>query len=74
MLSKRELTAIKKALPDKGLHRVAERSGCSYATVQKVFLEPKRYNKNIIYAAISIIEDEKQEVEKLKLKIKEVVS
>lgn len=74
MLSKRELTSIKKALPDRGLHKVAERSGCSYATVQKVFLEPKRYNKEIIYAAIAIIEDEKQEMQKLKLKIKEIVS
>lgn len=74
MLTKKELTDLKKALPAGGLKKVAERSGYSYANVQSVLRDPKRYNSKIIYAAIAIAEEHKQELIEMKEKVKKAIS
>lgn len=75
MLTKRELTVIKKALPANGYQKVADKlSDVSKDSVRKVLSEPKRYNKAIIYTALAVIEEYKQEVSDVKNKIKEIVS
>lgn len=73
MLTKEELDELKKALPKKGLHRIAEQSGYSYATVQRSLCDPKRYNRQIIEATIQVVEQYKNEVAEQKLRLLEAV-
>lgn len=72
MLTKRELSAIRKALPIDGYKRIAEKAGVHSETVRKVLNEPKRFNQTVIGKALEVIEEFKSEVRSLKNQIKEV--
>jgi DNA-binding phage protein len=74
MITKRELTQIKKALPENGYQLIAEKAGTSKEAIRKVLSEPKRYNPTIIKTALSVIKDYKQEILALKTEIKEVTA
>jgi|GEM_PF-4979652 len=72
MLKKKELDALRKALPEKGMRRVAEKTGYSYYAVQKVLTDPARFKQEIITATLQVIEEYKQEIAEIKSKIKEI--
>jgi len=57
MLDKKALEALKKKLPKDGIQKVAERSGVSYESVKKILNTPERFNKDVIEAALEIVED-----------------
>lgn len=75
MLTKRELTVLKKALPADGYQKVADKLiSISKDSVRKTLNEPKRYNKEIITTALAVIEEYKQELSEIKSQIKEIAS
>ncbi|KAA8483731.1 hypothetical protein BDE36_1807 [Arcticibacter tournemirensis] len=75
MLSKRELTALKKQLPEGGYQKISERLGnVSAESVKKAFNDPKRYKRDIFFVALEIIQEEKEADEALKNKAKEVLA
>lgn len=74
MLNKRELASIRKALPDNSYTVIGERTNYSKETVRKVLNIPDRYNKEIIDAAIGLIEEFKQMVADQKNRIKQITA
>lgn len=75
MLTKRELQAIKRQLPEDGYQKVSDKlENVTKESVRKVLNDPSRYNKDVIYASLQVIEEHKNEVEALKNKVREVCS
>lgn len=73
MLTKKELNAIVKALPNKDYQKVADKlERVSAETVRKVLHEPKRYREDVIDAAFLVIEDHKAQVVQRKEKVKQL--
>lgn len=70
MLSKRELTKVRKQLPPNGYALIADKVLKSTEAVKKVLQDPDRYNKDVIDAAFVVIDNYKKEVEQQKQKIK----
>jgi hypothetical protein len=70
MLTKRELTRIRKALPKGGFDTIALSCNKSRASVIKILTDPKRYNKEVIYQALIEIEKFKEEIANQKAIIK----
>lgn len=73
MLSKRELGAIRGKLPAQGYQRIADKTGLSTSMVGKALRDPKHFNALIIEKALEVIEEYREQVAHLKLKVKEIV-
>ena len=63
-----QLKKLKKKLPKGGVLKISNRTGMSISMVSYV-LTGKRYNKDVIQAAINIIEETSKEEELLNQKI-----
>lgn len=72
MLTRKELDALRKALPEKGIQRISEKTGYSYYVVQKALTEPKRFKQEIIDAALEVREEYEQKIAAIKRKIKTI--
>jgi len=74
MLTTEELKTLRDALPKNGYQLVSDKVfGASSITVRLVLTEPRRYRKDILDAAILVIEEFKQEIDLQRKKIREVV-
>ncbi|WP_316743378.1 hypothetical protein [Pedobacter antarcticus] len=71
-LSIRELKKIKAALPTGSYDEIAKRASVGIATVKGSLTNPDRFNAGVIKTALEIIEEQKEMLEALKNKIKDL--
>ena len=72
MLNKRELSAIRNALPEHGYQKIADKCGKSAEAVGQILREPQRYNADVINKAFEVIAEHKAVIELQKQKVKEL--
>lgn len=74
MLNKRALAAIKKKLPKDGFQLVSDKSGVSKESVKKILNDPLRFNKDVIAAALTVIEEYQEELAQLETRAKNLTA
>ncbi len=74
MLNKRALAAIKRKLPKDVFQLVSDKSGVSKESVKKILNDPLRFNKDVIAAALTVIEEYQEELAQLETRAKNLTT
>lgn len=69
-LNKEELSKIRKSLPEEGYEKISKiLNGMSVNSIRMILTEPGRYKKEVIDAAILVIEEYQEEIVVQKSKV-----
>jgi len=71
-ITKAELKIIREGLPEGAVEEIATATGFAVSTIKQILIQPRRYKKEVIDMALTLVEKEMAFIESQKKRIKDI--